>query len=335
MNCFNVYAILHPSSAQSLLTSWKTQKYIVIICGSWLMWFRLRIGPWILRSCERHLAERLPEYMLPHQIVSLDALPLTPNGKVDREALLASSTMVSEPTSGYTEPASEMEKTLAEIWSEVLGQDMLGVHDNFFEIGGDSILSIQIVARARRAGIEFTPAQLFKYPTIADLANAIGQQQPEQVTTEQGLITGTVPLTPIQHWFFERNGQNPAQWNQAVLLRLNQPVGMQELREAVTAVLQHHDALRTRFVEYNGQWMQEQVGMPANLPLESADLRGKPAAEQTTLLEQIATRHHQSLRLDKADLVRFVHVRYQRHSRRFVNPDASPDRRWCVLAAAA
>jgi NRPS condensation-like uncharacterized protein len=95
-----------------------------------------------------------------------------------------------------------------------------------------------------------------------------------------------------------------------VLLRLHQPMGMQELGEAVAAVLQHHDALRTRFVEDNGQWVQEQVGMPADLPLESVDLRGKPAAEQAVLVEEIATRHHRALRLDQADLLRVVHLRY-------------------------
>jgi non-ribosomal peptide synthase protein (TIGR01720 family) len=265
------------------------------------------IDPSQLRAA---LSQRLPDYMLPHQIIILDVLPLTPNGKVDREALAKLHPSVGEPTTGYSEPSSEMERALAKIWAEVLGQELLSVNDNFFEIGGDSILSIQIVARARRVGIDFTPALLFKHPTIAELASAIEPNQQEQPVSVQSLITGPVPLTPIQHWFFEHHSENPAHWNQAVLLRLNQPVAQPVLREAVSDLLQQHDALRTRFVKKNGKWNQELVAMPVNMPLESVDLIGKPASEQAAMVEEIATRHHRTLRLENADLLRVIHLRY-------------------------
>ncbi len=125
------------------------------------------------------LAARLPDYMVPSLILPLDSLPLTPNGKVDRQALAKLElTPVSKAKVGYAEPASEIEQALARIWSDVLGLDMLSLHDNFFEIGGDSILSIQIVARARQAGMELTPALLFKHPTIGELVAYIEAQQP-------------------------------------------------------------------------------------------------------------------------------------------------------------
>jgi non-ribosomal peptide synthase protein (TIGR01720 family) len=256
------------------------------------------------------LSQRLPDYMLPHQIIMLDELPLTPNGKVDRESLANFNPSEREPTRGYSEPTSVMEQALAKIWSEVLGQELLSVNDNFFEIGGDSILSIQIVARARRVGIEFTPAMLFKHPTIAELASAIEPEQPEQSARGQELITGHVPLTPIQYWFFEHFSKNPAHWNQAVLLRLNKPVVVPALEAALSDLLQQHDALRTRFIEQDGKWHQEQTAMPETLPLESVDLREKPAAEQAAIVEEIATRHHRNLRLENADLMRVIHLRY-------------------------
>ncbi|MBN8595711.1 MAG: hypothetical protein J0M33_28420 [Anaerolineae bacterium] len=256
------------------------------------------------------LTTRLPDYMVPSLILPLDSLPLTPNGKVDRQALASMElTPVSGGQASYAEPASEIEQALARIWSEVLGLDMLSLHDNFFEIGGDSILSIQIVARARQAGMELTPALLFKHPTIGELASVVAASQPSQATAEQGLVTGPVLLTPIQHWFFENQLQRPEQWNQAILLRLREPIASDALQEAIQALLGQHDALRTRFIQQDNRWTQEQVGLPSELPVTLLDLRGKSVAEQRALIEQAATLQHQSLQLGKADLLRLTHIR--------------------------
>lgn len=255
------------------------------------------------------LSEHLPDYMLPGFVQMLDALPLTPGGKVDRKLLAAMELTVTRTESGYAEPSSEIEQLLARIWSEVLALDMLSVHDNFFEIGGDSILSIQIVARARQAGLDITPALLFKHPTIAEVSAVIERSQPQQPDAQQGLVTGAVPLTPIQRWFFDNRLQRPSHWNQALLLRVDAPVMAADLNEVVRALLQQHDALRTRFTPQSGTWVQDLVDMPAELPLESLDLRGKSAAEQTALIEQVANRQHQALRLEQADLFRVTKFR--------------------------
>jgi non-ribosomal peptide synthase protein (TIGR01720 family) len=253
------------------------------------------------------LAERLPEYMVPSFILPLEKLPLTPNGKIDHKALAMMEVSGGGSQADYAEPRSETEQLLAGIWSDVLSLDMIGVHDDFFEVGGDSILSIQIVARARQAGMEITPAMLFKYPTIAELAAVVETNQPQQSNAQQGVVTGAVPLIPIQHWFFDNGLQRPAHWNQALLLRVTPSVSTLDLRDALWAILQQHDALRTRFINHDGVWTQEQVEMPAALTLESFDLRGKPAAEQTAFIEQIANENHQGLRLEQADLFRLTH----------------------------
>jgi non-ribosomal peptide synthase protein (TIGR01720 family) len=256
------------------------------------------------------LMARLPDYMVPSLILPLDSLPLTPNGKIDRQALASIElTPVSGAQAGYAEPASDIEQALARIWSDVLGLDMLSLHDNFFEIGGDSILSIQIVARARQTGMELTPALLFKHPTIGELAAVVAASQPSKASAEQGLVSGSVPLTPIQHWFFENQLQRPEQWNQAILLRLRKPTTPDALRDAVRALLEQHDALRSRFIQQGNSWMQEQVGLPVELPVALLDLRGKPTAEQQILIEQTATQQHQSLRLALADLLQVTHIR--------------------------
>ncbi len=148
----------------------------------------------------------------------LDSFPLTPNGKIDRRALPVPeySTTGEE---GYVAPVSVIETTLVEIWQEVLGVEQVGIHDNFFELGGDSIISIQIVARAKQAGIHLTPKLMFEHQTIAELAKVAGEAV--NIHAEQGLLTGEVPLIPIQHWFFEKVLEDRHHWNQSVLLQGN------------------------------------------------------------------------------------------------------------------
>src|SRR4029078_69426 len=126
-----------------------------------------------------------------------------PNGKIDRVALLALESNGSKSERTYTPPRTRKEKVLADIWSQVLGLPRVGIDDNFFELGGDSIQSMQIVARANQAGLHLTPRQLFQFQTLSRLsAVAIPR---EALVSEQGMVTGDVPLTPIQQWFFEQN----------------------------------------------------------------------------------------------------------------------------------
>ena len=122
----------------------------------------------------RHLQNSLPDYMLPSVFVSLEALPMTPNGKLDRRALPAPESSRSSLEKAYTAPQTPTEQVLADIWSQVLDLPQVGIHDNFFEVGGDSILSIKIVAKATAAGLPLTPRHLFQHPTIAQLALVVG-----------------------------------------------------------------------------------------------------------------------------------------------------------------
>ncbi|WP_344535750.1 amino acid adenylation domain-containing protein, partial [Streptomyces albiaxialis] len=112
--------------------------------------------------------DRLPAHMVPAAVVPVDALPLSPNGKVDRRALPAPAWEADERD--FVAPSTEAERRLAEVWCQVLGLERIGVHDDFIGVGGDSIQSIQVVAKARRAGIRITPRQLFDHPTLAELA---------------------------------------------------------------------------------------------------------------------------------------------------------------------
>src|SRR5205823_1723628 len=135
----------------------------------------------------------------------------------------------------FVPPRTAIERVLANIWAQVLQLDQVGVHNNFFELGGDSILSIQMIARANQAGLTLTPKHLFQYPTIAQLAAVVTPSQP--VEAQQGPVSGAVPLTPIQHWFFEQPFRTPHHWNQAWLLEVNQVLDGMLLEQAVQHIV--------------------------------------------------------------------------------------------------
>ncbi|MCH9648635.1 MAG: amino acid adenylation domain-containing protein [Deltaproteobacteria bacterium] len=125
-----------------------------------------------------HLAKELPEYMVPAAIVLLESLPVTANGKVDRRALPEPETGRQASGESFEGPRNEVEEVLARVLAEVLGHDRVSIHDNFFELGVDSILSIQVITRAQQVGMEVTPAQLFQHQSIADLAGVVSMADP-------------------------------------------------------------------------------------------------------------------------------------------------------------
>src|SRR5215470_13909784 len=125
----------------------------------------------------RHLQEQLPEYMVPAVYVAIERMPLTPNGKLDRRALPAPSGERPGQERGYVGARTVTEELLAGIWSRVLGLERVGVEDDFFGLGGDSILCLKIVARAREAGLQISVQQIFPYQTIALLDTQVGVQE--------------------------------------------------------------------------------------------------------------------------------------------------------------
>src|SRR5262249_11187755 len=141
--------------------------------------------------------------------------PMTSGGKVNRRALPKPEVDVSE-RGGYVAPRTPTEEVLAKIWAEALGLERVGIHDNFFELGGDSILSLRIVAAANNAGLQLSPKHFFQYHTIAELGSVAGATV--SPVAEQGVITGVVPLTPIQRWFFEQRFNDRHQFIHSLLL---------------------------------------------------------------------------------------------------------------------
>lgn len=205
----------------------------------------------------------------------------------------------------YVAPRTPVEQSLAAIWEHVLGVERVGVNDDFFELGGDSIQSLQVVARARQAGLHLTTNSLFAHPTVAALAPLA--EGHSVVKTEQGIIVGPVPLTPIQQWFFEQEMQDPPHWNQAVLLEVPSGAASNLFPEVFRQLVQHHDALRLRFENTAAGWRQHNAGAEAAEIFSFHDLSGLPHDRQSTALESVASELQSSLDLSGGPLIRAAH----------------------------
>ncbi|MEU5726968.1 amino acid adenylation domain-containing protein [Micromonospora sp. NPDC047738] len=202
------------------------------------------VGGSDLQALRAYAADQLPDYAVPTVLVPLDALPLNQNGKVDRKALppvdLASG-------SGGRAPATPQENDLCRIFGDVLGIARIGADDDFFVLGGDSILAIQVAARARNSGMLLTPRDVFRHRTPALLAGAASTATPEDAgaaAPDDG--TGRVPATPVMHWLREIGGDVQG-FHQSLVVKVP-PLGEEQLIAAVQAVLDGHDALRARLI---------------------------------------------------------------------------------------
>ena len=255
-----------------------------------------------------HLQRGLPEYMVPGHWMALERLPLSPNGKLERKALPRPDLSVSQHA--YVAPGNALEQRLAQIWQAVLGVPQLGIDDNFFALGGDSIISIQVVSRARQAGISFSPRDLFQHQTIRSLARVAELSQ--QSLVEQGPATGAVALAPVQHWFFEQAMPVRQHWNQSLLLQPRQAVAAGELEQALVKLLSQHDALRLRFEPRDGGWQQAYAEVSA-----SSVLWHRQAAS-TDELHGLCEQAQRSLDLQNGPLLRALLVDMPDHSQRLL-----------------
>ncbi|CAG2160773.1 non-ribosomal peptide synthetase [Cupriavidus numazuensis] len=226
----------------------------------------MQLDPDALRTA---LGASLPDYMVPSAVTVLDALPRTANGKLDRRALPDPRPAA---TPGFDAPQGEAEQALAEVWAQVLRRERVGRHDNFFQLGGDSILALQIIARARKRGLRLTPRQLMEKQTVAAVAAIAGAAAAApQAAAANGAAFAP---TPVQAWFFAQEFASAQHWNQSLLLSPGKPVDVERLRQAVGRLVGHHEALRLQFTQEGGRWCQ-QVG-PQAAVFETVDLSAEP-----------------------------------------------------------
>ena len=244
--------------------------------------------------------------MVPAVFVQVEQMPLTANGKLDRSALLAIQPESATACGDQVSPRSHVEKIVAETWQQVLGVERVGIYDNFFALGGDSIVSLQIVSRLNQAGLMMTPQDLFHHPTVAELSAAL-EHTPTAIHAELGPVGGPVPLTSIQHWFFEQQFAEAHHWNQAVMFEVREALDKAALKRAISRLLEQHDALRLRFVRQGDGWQQVNAEHEGDTPLTIVELNGLSEADQRRTIELAASKWQTSLNLSEGPLVRAVY----------------------------
>ena len=252
------------------------------------------------------LSQSLPEYMIPAMFIFLDHLPLTVNGKLDRAALPTPEEAKAASAEDFCPPETEVERLLASIWEQVLVVDRVGIHDNFFELGGDSILSMQIVARANQAGLSLRPQEIFQHQTIAELAPLIKKMVVHQPETEP--VAGIVPLTPIQHWFFDTPMFDPDHYNQTVTLEMKREVDVVLLQRGLAHLLERHDALRSRYQRTETGWQQICLEKEPYDTFKQVDLSMLNAQSQEHALRETTKEIQRSFNLAAGPLLRAVLV---------------------------
>jgi amino acid adenylation domain-containing protein len=274
------------------------------------------------------LKRTLPDYMVPQLFVTLDSLPLTANGKVDYRALPEADMARPELGQGYVAPRTYAERELAEVWSEVLGFERVGVYDNFFDLGGDSIRAIQVHSKAQQRGVAFSPQAVFLSQTIAELAasSATGESPVAERSSEAfSLVTeedraklpadieDAYPLAMLQTGmiFHKEYSTASTAYLNVSSVHLRAPFDRAALEASLRQLAQRHPILRTSFDLTSFSEPLQLVHRYAEIPLKIQDLRALNSSEQEEVIEAWV-RDEQGLDFDltRAPLLRFtVHLR--------------------------
>ncbi|MEU5783352.1 amino acid adenylation domain-containing protein [Micromonospora lupini] len=269
-------------------------------------------------TLRRWLEQRLPTYMTPSAWISMEALPCSPNGKIDHARLPdpAATTAAAHATSS---PATGLlQKQLVAIWEQVLGRSPIGVHDNFFVLGGDSLTSLRVVTEVRQHGLHLSPQDILARPTIAELSAVV---TPARSTSPQRVPQpddSLVPLTPIQHWFFGLTNPTPQHWHQVVVYEADQHLEVDLLERAAAEIIDRHDALRLRFTHHQGTWQQTVRARGENGPkvVHQVDLSTTPAEDHVSVLDARAAQLQIGRSLADGSLLILVYG---------TTPDGEPD----------
>jgi amino acid adenylation domain-containing protein/non-ribosomal peptide synthase protein (TIGR01720 family) len=254
---------------------------------------------------KEYLSGKLPAYMIPAHIMPMEKIPLTANGKIDRAALPEPGYDVQSHDKRYAAPGNRTEEKLVEVWEKVLGFERIGIDDNFFQLGGDSIKAIQVSARLLKYNLELKINDLFLYPVIRELGKYVKKRESGR-NSFQGIVEGKVPLTPIQHWLFESGFTGIHHFNHSVLLQCNDEKGLEEaiLQKVFSKLVEHHDALRMVYGFEETGVFQQCRGLEGKLfDLEVADVT---EGEIDKEIENHARKIQQSIDLTTGPLLKSI-----------------------------
>lgn len=258
------------------------------------------------------LGEMLPDYMVPKFIMELDEFPLLTNGKVDRKALpLPSHQGAASPSSSA--PENPVQEKMAAIWGKVLGCERVSIRDNYFGLGGDSILALQIVARCQEAGIQLTTKTLFEHQTIEKISSSLQLNEKNSwIESLKGFEAEDYkPSTPISKWFFEQNFENVNHWNQSLFIKLKESLSLDKFRRALEHVVEKHSVFRTRYTQEETGWRKTEDNSPS-CTFEVIDLGGDENPEFKSSRIQEA---QSSLDIGNGPLMKVIYFKNQKEKK--------------------
>ncbi|MDZ8030982.1 polyketide synthase [Nostoc sp. DedSLP04] len=214
----------------------------------------------------------------------------------------------------YVAPRNEIEQNLADIWQQFLGIDRVGIYDNFFELAGDSIIAIQIVAKANQLGSKLTSQQMFLHQTIAELATAAGADETKE--TKNNFRTGEIHLTPFQYRLLSQNQSNEHSLNQPLLLEIRQIGNPKILEQALRYVIEYHDVFRLRFIQKQSGWQQIEANPNDIIEYKHINLSSLSKNEQKYAFEYAIVELQRNFNLSEGPLVKvaFIELRSQQNS---------------------
>ena len=253
-----------------------------------------------------YLKEQLPDYMIPSFFIPLDSLPLNRNGKIDRKALPEPDEAGLTRDNEYVAPRNDHERILCDIFQSILKLEQVGINDNFFHIGGDSIVSIQVVSRARDAGLVLQVRDIFSYQTIAELVANVDFMK-SQCEAEQGQLEGESDFLPIQSYFLS-TATNIHYFNQCVLLKFDKKSDLSILQQAIHLLIKQHDALRLRLSRDGDALIQYHCtdSKAYSCEIESIDCQEKPG--EITIGDYCQKMQSTSLSLFDGPVMRVGHL---------------------------
>lgn len=254
----------------------------------------------VISDVRTQLLNQLPSYMVPAHFMKIDSMPLTHNGKIDRKALLHM-TELSSGDQPYIAPATEREQLLAELWAETLNRHPIGLHHSFWELGGDSIKALQLMGRLHQYGYTLPVKELHSYPTLGEAA---ARMRFTDKRSQNEIITGAVPFTPIQHWFWEQRFTNPHHWNQSFVIFSKTRFVLEHIEHVFDHLVLHHDALRMTY-RPEGRTTIQTIRQPDEGPfyhLATYDLQDADHPELDMV--QFATQLQQSINLYEGPIVK-------------------------------
>ena len=249
-------------------------------------------GAFSLDAVRAHLLGQLPDYMQPSGWIVLDRMPLNENFKIARKALPPPTLGNLIVTEAYAPPRSETERLLQAIWQDVLGNPCVGINDNFFHIGGDSMMGMNVCMLAAEHGIRIAPSQLAKAPTIAGLAAAgVGQHLEGGERLPEHALHGALDnLSPfILHFLHERGPELPHRWNVSRMLVARKPLSFELIQQTMATLSARHDALRLRVERRGDQWRGCVLETSKEtLVCKRVDLAGGSESEQSAAMGDVA-----------------------------------------------